>query len=240
VLFDQKHLMFSRQASCGSGARRSRSNHQHIDAHGKARTMLRISGLLGHSGTPKADVRHIGYIPASTKGMIVAVPREYDSELTGARDLVDIFEVVKSAVRDITGMQRSGLMLALANLGGGMEGFVGAFYPIATNIIVMNSLPLRRIKETDPGLYKPYVFHILLHEYLHALGIIDEGAVREKARQISEQTFGRAHSVTQFAVDLSRFVPKLVYPVYGWRPAKEYSLELVKGFDRSSADPYIS
>ena len=43
-------------------------------------------------------------------------------------------------------------MLGLANLGGGLDGFVGAFYPVATNIIVVNSLPLANIRQTDPAL----------------------------------------------------------------------------------------
>lgn len=160
-------------------------------------------------------------------------------DLESARDLADIFELVKTTVRKATGRERAGLMLGLANLGGGPEGFVGAFYPVATNIIVMNSLPLNRIKETDPSLYKPYVFHILLHEYLHTLGIIDEAATRQKAYEISAAAFGENHPVTQFAADLSRFIPKLVYPIYGWRPQQEFQLELIKGFDRSSTTPYI-
>jgi len=98
---------------------------------------------------------------------------------------------------------------------GGPEGPIGAFYPIATNIIVMNTLPLKRIKETDPMFYKPYVFHILLQEYLHTLGIIDEAATRKKAYGISTEIFGKEHVVTQLAADLSRFIPKLVYPVCG-------------------------
>jgi hypothetical protein len=166
--------------------------------------------------------------------------KSFDSELESAKDLADIFEVVKLAVRRSTGKERPGLMLGLANLGGGPQGFVGAFFPIATNIIVMNSLPLRRIKETDPKLYKPYVFHILLHEYLHTLGIIDEAATRQKAYEISVKLFGKDHPVSQFAADLSRFVPKLVYPYYGWQPQEEYQLELVKGFDRSSTSSYIN
>lgn len=164
----------------------------------------------------------------------------YGADLEGAKDLPDIFELVKTVVRRSTGMERGGLMLGLANLGGGAEGFVGAFFPIATNIIVMNSLPLKRIKETDPSLYKPYVFHILLHEYLHTLGVIDEAATRRTALEISERTFGRDHPVTSLAADLSKFMPKLVYPVYGWRPQGEFSIELVKGFDRSATDPYIT
>ena len=66
----------------------------------------------------------------------------FDSELSSAKDLADIFELVKVVVRKTTGKERPGLMLGLANLGGGPQGFVGAFFPIATNIIVMNSLPL--------------------------------------------------------------------------------------------------
>jgi hypothetical protein len=162
------------------------------------------------------------------------------AELESAKDLPDIFELVKAAVRRITGMERGGLMLGLADLGGGPEGLVGAFYPVATNIIVMNKSPLRRIEETDPSLYKPYSFHILLHEYLHTLGIIDEDATRRKAYEISVEIFGKDHVATRLAADLSKFIPKLVYPIYGWKPAQEYRLELVKGFDRSSTSSYIS
>lgn len=161
-------------------------------------------------------------------------------QLDTAKDLADIFELVKKVVRDETGRERAGLMLGLANLGGGPEGFVGAFYPIATNIIVMNTLPLKRVDETDPALRKPYAFHILLHEYLHTLGIIDEAATRRKAYEISVRAFGKDHPVAQLAADLSRFVPKLVYPVYGWRSSQDYTIELVKGFDRSSTSSYIN
>jgi len=132
------------------------------------------------------------------------------------------------------------LMLGLSNLGGGPEGFVGAFYPVATNIIVMNTTPLTRIKQTNPELYKPYVFHVLLHEYLHTLGIMDEAATRAKALEISEMVFGKDHIATQLAMDLSKFMPNLVYPIYGWKPPGEPRLELVKGFDRSSTDLYIN
>lgn len=165
--------------------------------------------------------------------------KSFASELESAKDLPDIFELVKLAVRRSTGMERGGLMLGLADLGGGPEGLVGAFYPVATNIIVMNKSPLQRIKETDPALYQPYSFHILLHEYLHTLGIIDEAATRMKAYEISAELFGKEHIVTKLAADLSRFIPKLVYPIYGWKPPEEYRLELVKGFDRSSTSAYI-
>jgi len=164
----------------------------------------------------------------------------FESKLDGAKDIPDIFELVKLAVRKTTGRERSGLMLGLSNLGGGPEGFVGAYYPVATNIIVMNTMPLDRIKQTDPALYKPYIFHILLHEYIHALGTIDEGATREKASEISAKVLGSGHPATELAKDMSKYLPKLVYPVYGWKPEAEPTLQLVKGFDRSSTDLYIN
>ncbi|HIH01497.1 TPA: hypothetical protein HA259_05410 [Thermoplasmata archaeon] len=166
-------------------------------------------------------------------------PRGFQRGLETARDVTDVFELVKASVRCCTGRGRAGLMLGLANLGGGLDGFVGAFYPVATNIIVLNSLPLARISQTEPELYKPYVFHVLLHEYIHSLGVTDEAATRAMVLKISRETFGPSHPVTDLARDLTKYMPKLVYPVYGWKPKEEYSIDLVRGFDRSSASAYI-
>ena len=165
--------------------------------------------------------------------------RDFQSRLDAARDFADIFELVKTAVSCCTGKRRSGLMLGLANLGGGLDGFVGAFYPVATNIIVLNSLPLARISQTAPDLYKPYVFHVLLHEYVHSLGVMDESATRATVLKISRETFGSEHPVTDLARDLTKYMPKLVCPVYGWKPKGDYTIDIVEGFDRSSASAYI-
>ena len=163
----------------------------------------------------------------------------FSARLEQARDLVDIFELVKAAVSSCTGRCRAGLMLGLADLGGSLDGFVGAFYPVATNIIVVNSLPLARIRQTDPRLFKPYAFHILLHEYVHTLGVMDEGEARAQVLSISRESFGDNHPVTDLARNMARYVPKLVYPVYGWQPREDYEIELVPGFDRSSSSGYI-
>lgn len=169
----------------------------------------------------------------------MASPPSFSEALEGARDLPAVFELVKEAVRRTLGKERGGLMLGLAELGGGLDGVVGAFYPIATNIIVMNRTCLRRLEETAPRLFGPYSFVILLHEYLHALGWVDEYACRERVRGIAQELFGASHVVTAIAHDLGRFLPNLVYPVYGWRPEIEPQVELVGGFDRSSTAPYI-
>jgi len=87
----------------------------------------------------------------------------YPKKLETAKDLADIFEIVKEAVQARTGLSRAGLMLGLAELGGSGNSFIGGLYPVATNIIVMNKGPMQRILQDAPHLYKPYVFHILLH-----------------------------------------------------------------------------
>ena len=85
-------------------------------------------------------------------------------QLEDATTLADIFEVVKAVVLRSTGKSRGGLMLGIANLGNHPKGFFGGFFTTGSNIIIMNKIPLQRIKETKSELYKPYAFHILLHE----------------------------------------------------------------------------
>jgi len=158
--------------------------------------------------------------------------------LARAKDLPDIFEVAKEAVRAKLGLSRAGLMLGLADLGGDMHSFVGGMYPIASNVIIMNKRPLAMIKGTSQELYSPYAFHILLHEYIHAIGIIDEAETRRLTFEISESLFGMKHLVTKLAEDISQFLPYLSYPGPSPMPS-EMQLELVTGFDRSSVN-YIS
>ncbi len=158
---------------------------------------------------------------------------DFPKLLDGAKTLADLFELVKRAVERDVGYARGGLMLGLADLGNHPHGFIGAFYPVATNVIVMNKVPLARIKETNPELWRAYAFHVLLHEYLHSVGYLDEVQCRQKVLDISRQLFGESHAVTQIAADVSKFFPNLVYPDLAWEP-EDLSIELVSGFDRGN------
>lgn len=159
---------------------------------------------------------------------------DYAKQLDQARSLADLFELVKRGVSAVVGRNRAGLMLALADLGNHPQGFLGAFYPIATNVIVMNKVPLLRIQETNPELYKPYAFYVLLHEYLHSVGFVDELVCRDRARAVAESLFGPGHLVTRISEDFSQFFPNLVFPDAAWQP-QELRLEFVPNFDRGSA-----
>jgi len=155
-------------------------------------------------------------------------------------DLIDSFELVKEIVRKSYGRSRAGLMLGLQELGATFKGFIGAYYPLTSNIIIMNKTPIRRINETNPKLLKPYSTHILLHEYIHSIGFIDENIVRQKTYEISKEHFGEQHLITKFSTNIERFFPYLVYPVHGWIPQLDAPIELIKGFDRSSINNYIA
>lgn len=71
-------------------------------------------------------------------------------------------------------------MLGLVNLGMKKGYFIGAFHPVGSNIIVMNKSPLKiAMENTEKKIYNSYCFLLLLHEYLHSLGYLDEEKVRE-------------------------------------------------------------
>lgn len=159
---------------------------------------------------------------------------KYPARLEQAKSLADIFEVVKDAVSSQLGLSRGGLMLGIAELGGRPDGWIGGFYPLATNIIVMNKGPMNRIKREQPNLYNSYCFHILLHEYIHTVGYTDEAMTRRKALEISASLFGKEHDVTRMAADISQYFPHITYIVPQEQP-QDLNLELVKGFDRSCA-----
>ena len=158
----------------------------------------------------------------------------YSNQLKKAEDLSEIFEIVKSVVREFMGRGRSGLMLGLADLGGQAGSFVGAFYPIGSNIIVMNKTPMRAVEATKPHLYKAYCFHILLHEYLHTIGILDERNNRIITAVISEKAFGENHPVAMIAKDFNRVFPEVMYSSLGWQPSNDMRIEIIPGFDNSS------
>ena len=160
----------------------------------------------------------------------------YAKELNKAEDLSGIFEVVKTLVKEFLGKERSGLMLGLTDLGGKPGFFVGAFYPIGSNFIIMNKTPMRAVEATKPHLFKAYCFHILLHEYLHTIGILDEGNNRIITAGLSEKAFGENHPVSLIAKDFNRVFPEVMYSTLGWQPSNEMKIEIVPDFDKSSVN----
>lgn len=129
-------------------------------------------------------------------------------------------------------------MLGMADLGNHPKGFLGGFFTVGSNVIVLNKNPLQRITETRPELYKPYAFHVLLHEYIHSLGYLDERKVNSTVYQITKEALGDEHLATEIAAGTEKFMQHLVYPDSAWKPDED-RMELEKDFDRSSVS-YIA
>lgn len=149
-------------------------------------------------------------------------------------DFQEIFALIKEGVEKLTGRTRSGLMLGLADLGVRQNGFIGAFYPVGSNVIVLNKTPLKMIEAQKSELLKPYVFHVLMHEYLHTLGILNERHTELFTFKINEKLFGENHSVTRMSFDFERLFPQVIMPAMGYRPQQQVQIEIINDFERTS------
>ncbi|MEM5801861.1 MAG: hypothetical protein QXQ18_00535 [Candidatus Aenigmatarchaeota archaeon] len=159
----------------------------------------------------------------------------YDKKLEEAKDITEIFNIVKELVRKFLGRERNGLTLGLAELGGMPGQFVGAFHPIGSNLIVLNKTPLRVIEATKSKfLFKAYLFHLLLYEYIHTIGILDERATRIVTHKICESAFGSGHPVAIISRDFSSVFPEVILASINWVPKNFEKIEIVQDLDKEN------
>lgn len=101
---------------------------------------------------------------------------DFNIELRKCRTIPDIFELIKSICFEHFKKEQAGLMLGLADLGAYPKGWIGAFYSLNANSIIVNKKPLKKIPKR---LQKAYLFYLVLHEYIHSLGFLDESQARQ-------------------------------------------------------------
>jgi len=159
---------------------------------------------------------------------------DYKKRLEKAKNFADIFDLVKKIVKEHLDTDQAGLLLGLSDLGNYGRSYLGAFYSFDANTIIINKRPLNKIQQTKPNLYNPYVFHVILHEYIHSLGVVDESQVRTLAYEISQKFFGKNHLTTQIAFDLEKFIPNLTFGNFD--PPEDMSIEFISGIDRDNTD----
>ena len=164
---------------------------------------------------------------------------DYEKELMNSKSISDIFEIVKDVVSKHIGVEQAGLLVGVTDLGGHHQGFIGAFYSLNANMIIINKRPLKRILQTNPSLYNYYLFHVMLHEYIHSIGSFDEAQTRLLTAEISEHYFGSNHIVTEFATNMEKFIPDLTYPIAGYQQPEDINIEFVKGIDKKNIN-YIN
>ena len=160
---------------------------------------------------------------------------DYKKSLQKAKSFAEIFQLVKEAVRGYTGNYQAGLLLGLSDLGSYENAYLGAFYSFDANTIVINKRPLNKIKKANPSLYNPYIFHVLLHEYIHSLGITEENEVKIIAFEISKRHFGKGHIATKLAFSLEKVLPNLTFGE-NFEPPEDLSIEFVQGIDKDNTN----
>jgi hypothetical protein len=122
---------------------------------------------------------------------------DFVTRLDGCSNYACIFELVKEAVEKTMNKRRAGLILGLTNL----PNHVGAFHQMSSNFIVMNKRLLEKVVESgDKKLINSYIFHVLLHEYIHSLGYMNEQETQILTHVVSEKVLGPTHPATVIAV----------------------------------------
>lgn len=160
---------------------------------------------------------------------------KYIERLASAESFDGVFDVVKKAVRDVLSLHRAGLGLILMD----MPNNVGAFHYIGSNVIAVNKSLLDAVSKLaeDKVELNSYIFVVLLHEYIHSLGMTDELQVRSLVERVVRETLGEEHPTMLFATrPLDRIYPQVRQLGPG---SVGERVEIVKDFDMESAR-YIS
>jgi len=154
--------------------------------------------------------------------------------LEGHADYDAVFRVVRGAVHRALGVERPGLGLGLSNL----PAQLGAYWQVTGNLIVMNEglVETMRAHARSPLELNSFVYVILAHEYLHALGYLDERAVREVTAFVTRSALGPDHVATKMAEgNLWQMFPFLAYSPGG----DGRRLKVVTRFDLATTERYI-
>jgi len=123
--------------------------------------------------------------------------KEYHSRLENAEGYGEVWEIVKATAKSSLNERRVGMMLFLDNL----PLLLGAYHSLGTNNIVLNRALVNIVEAASKSkrLINSFVYVLLLHECLHALGRPREAQVRPLIYKISRESFGQDHITTQLA-----------------------------------------
>jgi hypothetical protein len=151
---------------------------------------------------------------------------DFREKLEQCRDYGDIFDLVKLSVKKVLKANRAGLMLYLKDL----PLSVGAFHQVGSNGIVLNRRLVDAVANYTKSLteLKSFIYSLLLHEYLHSLGFLNEQDVRRLVHKISLEVFGADHPAVQMALQLP--LPKMLLETH--TEDGKNGLELIKNFEK--------
>ncbi|MEM2103549.1 MAG: hypothetical protein QW717_01495 [Candidatus Bathyarchaeia archaeon] len=123
--------------------------------------------------------------------------KNYRLRLENATGYGEIWEIVKETVAYSLGQRRAGLMLFLDDL----PPQLGAYHPYGTNNIILNRILVKAVEASTNSrrILNAFVYNLLLHEYLHALGHVSELKVRQMVYHVAKECFGEEHITTSIA-----------------------------------------
>jgi hypothetical protein len=163
----------------------------------------------------------------------------FDTRIRKAKNIADMFDIVQDMVKQFLGYEQAGILVGLSDLGMYNQGWIGAFYSLPANMIIINNKPLKHIQVNQQKLYNYYLFHVLLHEYVHAIGSYDEEQTRVLVAEMSRHFFGETHVVTELASHIEKFLPQLTYAGPDFSPPEDLSIDFQMGIDRRNTN-YIN
>ncbi|TFG22616.1 MAG: hypothetical protein EU533_04075 [Promethearchaeota archaeon] len=153
-----------------------------------------------------------------------------------------IFEKVRKDVKKVYRRRRAGLSLGLVDLGISKGGFVGGLHFHPGTDIIMNISPLKLIIETQSyEIAWSYTYHILLHEYIHSLGILDEQKCRILTLKLTEEIFENSnHPAVILAKNgIGSYLPTMeLRYLPPERKPEGIKIEYLPGFDKESYEFY--
>ncbi|MBD0360888.1 MAG: hypothetical protein ICV56_09290 [Nitrososphaeraceae archaeon] len=153
----------------------------------------------------------------------------YRHKILHLNDFNEAFELVKSTVEARYKMHRAGLSLVLQV----MPTNLGAYHVLGSNLIIANKRILDIIKKYKSSEeYNSYLFMVLVHEYLHSFGIIDELQVRKMTYTLIASLVGEDHMATSMA----RYHPWSLFPELNLfhNNSFEQKFEIVRNFDKTT------
>jgi hypothetical protein len=121
----------------------------------------------------------------------------YRLRIDEAEGFSGVWDLVKNTVNVSLGKHRLGMLLFLDDL----PLHLGAYHQLGTNNIVLNRSLVNIVEAVTKSkkLVNAFVYSILTHEYLHALGHVSEAEVRSLVYDVSRECFGEDHIVTTLA-----------------------------------------
>jgi len=156
---------------------------------------------------------------------------EFVDRLNECSDYSCIFELVKAAVEITINRRRVGLMLGLSDL----PNYIGAFHQLGSNFIIMNKKLLKEVvRSGNKKLINAYIFHVLLHEYIHSLGYMNEQETQILTHAISEKVLGSEHPATKIARYGIGSIFSNISRIEHHEPRNITDIEIIEDFERDN------